>query len=256
MVSVLITSYNRPSAVKTCIEYILALNLKIPFEIVVSDDGSSDNNIYTLKTFTSIDTLVTAEKNQGLGADINKGIKACKGNHILYCQEDFLLKKELSNVLGDAINCIKKNSLDMVRFQANYHFPKLHLIEKNIYRIPKFSFRNFYVNTFQYSDNPFVTKRSFFDTYRYFIEGTSGDYGEAEFAIRIASSNARIGITQPYYVVHDGSDSSTMTRTKKSSLTANRKNLHRFARAVRQHFEWLFYSKSRRRLITYNSSFK
>lgn len=141
----------------------------------------------------------------------------------------------------------------MVRFQANYRFPKLHLIEKNIFRIPKFSFRDFYVNTFQYSDNPFVTKCSFFDTYGYFIEGTRGDYGEAEFAIRIASSKARIGITQPYYAIHDGTSTSTMTRVKKSSLLSKRKDLRRFARALRQHFEWLFYSKSRRRLITYSS---
>lgn len=95
MVSILITSYNRPAAVETCIDHVLALNLEMPFEIVVSDDGSTNENVAALKRIATIDTLVVAEMNQGLGANINKGIKACKGNYFLYCQEDFLLKEKL-----------------------------------------------------------------------------------------------------------------------------------------------------------------
>lgn len=256
MLSVLITSYNRPNALSACLEAIKAMDFDIPYEVVVTDDGSKEEHISEIKTLKGIDLLLTSEKNKGLGANLNKGIKACKGPYILYCQEDFLLKKELVPALKESFLLLDDGNLDMIRFQANYKFPSLNHVSGHIYKIPHFSFKNFYVNTFQYSDNPFVTKKEFYEEVGYYLEGERGDYGETEFAIRVLSFKRKIGITQPYLVeAHKGSTSTirkNVTRPKKRVT----KKLKRFLRAVRQHLEWMLYSKRKRVLFTYPKKLK
>ena len=252
MLSILITSYNRPKALEACLLAIHQLDLKIPFEVVVSDDGSENEQLELIKALEGIDRLLTSETNTGLGANLNRGLKACKGSYILYCQEDFILKKELNPVLIDSLKLLDEGRLDMVRFQANYQFPKLIPILKPIYEIPHFSWRNFKVNTFQYSDNPFVSTPAFFSELDYFIEGVRGDYGETEFAIRVLRKKMKIGITRPYYVAAHKGSVSTIRNTTNSSKSGWKIHLKKWARAVRQHLEWVLYNPNNRRLLTYS----
>ena len=45
MLSILITHYNRPKALESCIKAIKELNFPFPIEIVVSDDCSDKENL-------------------------------------------------------------------------------------------------------------------------------------------------------------------------------------------------------------------
>jgi glycosyltransferase involved in cell wall biosynthesis len=96
-ISFLITHYNRPAALKSCIESIKNLSLS-NYEIVVSDDASAPEIQQIIQEFF-IDTVVIAAENLGLGANLNKGIRACKGEYILYCQEDFVLNSDFKIIL-------------------------------------------------------------------------------------------------------------------------------------------------------------
>jgi glycosyltransferase involved in cell wall biosynthesis len=252
MLSILITSYNRPQALKACLDAIAVLDLEIPYEVVVSDDASTSENLAVIQQLKGVDVLLTTKFNQGLGANLNKGIKACKGDYLLYCQEDFILKKEIKTAIMDALELIEAGKLDMVRFQANYRFPKLIPMAGSIFQIPSFSWRNFKVNTFRYSDNPFVCKPSLFECLDYFMEGVRGDYGETEFAIRVLYFKLKIGITQPYLVeAHQGSTSTIRSSAMQGSKGVKKKLL-RLARAFRQHLEWFFYRPKHRGLLTYS----
>lgn len=248
-ISFLITHYNRPLALEQCIDAIHNLKMAIKFEIVVSDDFSDLNVLDKIKTFR-YDKLILSEKNLGLAANLNKGIKACDGEFILYCQEDFLIKHDFKNVLSEVFKVLD-HDLDMVRLRANYTFPKLVQLTKNVYRIPKFSFRNFYYNAFQYSDNPFVVNKIFYDNYGLYLENTDSDYGEAEFAIRIFKSNARIGILNKDYIANSNYNESVVNRPPELKLKKAFKKFKRFARAFRLHIEYLFYDKNKRGLLTY-----
>jgi len=78
MLSILITHFNRPNALNKCLEVLHEINWGIPFEIIVSDDGSTLENIEIINK-TKIDTLLLSDKNLGLASNLNKGIKACSG---------------------------------------------------------------------------------------------------------------------------------------------------------------------------------
>lgn len=252
MLSVLITHYNRPEALAICIAAIRKLEFSVPIELVVSDDGSKPEHVKELHKL-AIDTLVTTPTNKGLASNLNRGIKACKGNYIMYVQEDFIIKPEILQVLSESMSLLDSNTLDMVRFRANYVFNHLIPLTAHINKIPKFSFRNFNINTFQYSDNPFLTTPAFFERLDYFLENTSGPYGETEFAIRVLNSKAKIGIADKNYFGANAESSSVMiTKPVKKDLGFKRK-LKRLARALRQHLEWLLYQPKNRRLYTYKN---
>lgn len=252
MISILITHYNRPEALKSCLAGFQ--NLPFSYEIVVSDDGSSEENQQELQKL-SIDKLLLHPVNSGLTSSINRGLRSCKKPFILYCQEDFLVKEEFTDSLPQILDILKSGKADMVRLTANYHFPKLLPLTASVWLIPKFSWKNFYYNSFQYSDNPFLTTASFFDRFGYYLENTSGSYGENEYAIRIMKSKAKIGIHVPYlFEANPGSESVMMAAADRKKRRFWKKlNLYRFLRAVRLHAEYLLYNPKNRKLRTFKN---
>lgn len=252
MLSILITHYNRPGALGICIDAIRNLKFPLPIELIVSDDCSSPEKLEQLKKLP-IDVLVTTPVNQGLASNINRGLKACRGNYIFYIQEDFIISPEILKVLPESIDLLNSGALQMIRFRANYVFSHLIPLSQHIFKIPKFSFRNFNINTFQYSDNPFLTTPTFFENQDYFLENVSGPYGETEFAIRVLKSSSKIGIADKnYFSANDNSTSVMITEPVKQQLGLKRK-IWRFARALRQHLEWLLYQPKNRKLFTYKN---
>jgi len=252
LLSIFITHYNRPNALKKCLQIIHSINWPVSYEVVVSDDGSNNENLKVIEN-ENIDKLLLAKSNQGLAANLNKGIKSCKGDFLLYCQEDAIISQDIDKILLECLEILKRGKLDMIRLRANYKFPHLIKISENINKIPRFSFKNFNVNTFQYSDNPFITTKTFFEEFGYFLEGTSGPYGETEYAIRILNTNAKIGITKKKYALWQKEVKSVINTQIPIKKRKGSKQFWRFARALRQHFEWIMYSKSNRKLLTYKN---
>ena len=252
-ISFLITHYNRPDDLFQCISGIQKLKIA-NYEIVVSDDGSTAENLKLIENDT-IDKIILAPKNQGLAANINKGIKACEGEYIIYCQEDFILDPELQMVLPHCMDLISCESVDMIRFVSNVKFNKLIQISKEVQLIPKFSFKNFQTNYYQYSDHPFMVKKNFYESYGCYLENTSGRYGETEYAIRILKSKAKIGITKKVFAsVVDGSISVLANESGKNTKKVKLfKPMLKVARSFRLYLECLLYNKEKRGLLTYKN---
>lgn len=253
LISFLITHYNRPFDLMACLEGIKGIHIS-NYEIVVSDDGSEDENVKLLKGY-AIDKLLLSKTNQGLAANINKGIEACEGEYIIYCQEDFILNAQINSLLPECLELLDSRKVDMIRFTANYQFKKLIPLTSKVALIPKFSLKNFLLNYYQYSDHPFITKKSFFHKYGNYFENTSGRYGETEYAIRIFKSNAKIAITTKTLASSViGSESVLVNETNlKSRDYKINKSLIKIARAFRLYLEWILYDKSKRGLHTYKN---
>lgn len=252
-ISFLITHYNRPLDLVKCLDGIKSLQVA-DYEIVVSDDGSEEEHIKLLQGYV-IDKLILSKTNQGLAANINKGIQACEGEYIIYCQEDFILNSQISSLLPECLELLDSLKVDMIRFTANCSFKKLLNLTKNIALIPKFSFQNFLLNYYQYSDHPFITKKSFYLRYGNYLENTSGRYGETEYAIRMLKSNAKIAITKKNLAsLVEGSVSvlANESSRKNKSFPIN-KSCMKVARALRLYLECFLYNKSKRGLITYKN---
>ncbi|SFZ92930.1 Glycosyltransferase involved in cell wall bisynthesis [Flaviramulus basaltis] len=256
LISILITHYNRPTDLVKCIKAIRDANIA-NCEIVVSDDGSALETIKLIQSY-GIDTLILSDINKGLAANINKGLKACKGEYVIYCQEDFMLNPQINNVLFECIELLKSKKFHIVRFTSNFKFNKLIKLTDAISLIPRFSFKNFTQNYYRYSDHPFITKRQFYNEYGYYLENTSGRYGETEYGIRICNSKAKIAITNNSFAsIIVGSQSVLINEfdTNEPKIKVN-KSFIKLARAFRLYFEWVFYRKNKRGLISYTNARK
>lgn len=85
--SVIVPFYNEEATIGALLQKLLELDLD--FQLVVVDDGSSDNGLAVAKGFASGRVLVVAsDKNRGKGAAIRKGLEYVTGDFTLIKDAD------------------------------------------------------------------------------------------------------------------------------------------------------------------------
>jgi glycosyltransferase involved in cell wall biosynthesis len=93
LVSVVVTCYNYGSYLKDCLDSILAQTYS-NFEIVVVDDGSTDNTAEVIKPFRELPNIrYIHQENAGQAKAKNVGIKNSTGNFIAFLDADDLWEK-------------------------------------------------------------------------------------------------------------------------------------------------------------------
>ena len=85
-VSVIIPTYNRSHYVGEAIDSVLGQTFK-DLEIIIVDDGSTDNTKQVLKNYASSIHYIFQEK-KGRAEARNKGLKAAKGGYIAFLDDD------------------------------------------------------------------------------------------------------------------------------------------------------------------------
>lgn len=104
-VSVIISSYNYARYLPTTIGSVLAQSVP-PREVIVVDDGSSDDSVEVIKSFGERVRLV-AQKNQGVCAARNNGARMAGGDILAFMDSDDIwlpqkLKKQIAAFESDA----------------------------------------------------------------------------------------------------------------------------------------------------------
>ena len=97
-VSIIIVNYNTKDLLKECIDSIYEQTKEITFEIIVSDNGSSDGSIEMLKNYFPSVIIIENNANLGFGAANNRGLKIAHGKYIFYLNSDTVL-------LNNAVKC-------------------------------------------------------------------------------------------------------------------------------------------------------
>ncbi|MGB6298201.1 MAG: glycosyltransferase [Rivularia sp. (in: cyanobacteria)] len=99
LVSVIIGNYNYGAFISEAIESVLNQTYK-NFELIVVDDGSTDNSREIIKSYQ--DKLIAIfQENGGQGAAFNKGIAASKGEIICFLDsDDYYYEKKLAKVVA------------------------------------------------------------------------------------------------------------------------------------------------------------
>ncbi len=109
-VSVIIPSYNREWIIREAIDSVLNQKYR-NFELIVVDDGSTDNTVKILSSYRDKITVIRQE-NKGVSAARNRGIKKASGHLIAFLDSDDLwlpykLEKQVEffNSNPDALIC-------------------------------------------------------------------------------------------------------------------------------------------------------
>ncbi len=113
LVSVIITSYNYARYIERAIRS--ALNQSMPavtFEVIVVDDCSTDESDFILENYKDEIRMVKMEKNSGLSAARNAGIKKAKGQFVVFLDADDYIQADLIKVLS--VFLTENNRLDAV----------------------------------------------------------------------------------------------------------------------------------------------
>lgn len=118
-VSVIVAAYNQERFLGRCLRSLLHQTLqRANYEVIVINDGSSDKTGYALTQFSdpndSVIRVLTNDKNVGLPASLNRGIRHSQGKYIVRVDsDDFVNANFLSflhyyienNESADAVAC-------------------------------------------------------------------------------------------------------------------------------------------------------
>ena len=105
LVSVIIPVYNAAPFLKDSIESVIAQTYS-NIEIICINDGSTDNSLEILKSFSENITIISQE-NQGLSSALNVGIKKMNGTWFKWFSPDDVMS---SNAIETLVNTGKKFS--------------------------------------------------------------------------------------------------------------------------------------------------
>ena len=92
-ISVIIPTYNRASLIKRAVESVLDQTVK-PNEVIVVDDGSSDNTREVVESIQSPIVKYVYRENGGAGAARNTGVKEAAGDWIAFHDSDDMWRRD------------------------------------------------------------------------------------------------------------------------------------------------------------------
>ena len=131
LISVIISAYNSAKYLPACLDSIISQTYQ-NLEIICINDGSTDDSANTLQEYSKKDNRIKiiTQKNSGLSAARNAGIKIAKGSYITFIDSD---DKVEPNMLEGMISAIQNSHADIAvcSFKEIYENGKITHFNKN-----------------------------------------------------------------------------------------------------------------------------
>jgi glycosyltransferase involved in cell wall biosynthesis len=86
-ISVIIPSYNHAQYIGKAVESVLSQSYT-DFELIVVDDGSTDNSLEVMSSFSDPRLKILTQPNQGAHVAINRGLRAARGEYLAILNSD------------------------------------------------------------------------------------------------------------------------------------------------------------------------
>lgn len=107
LLSIIIPIYNVEQYIRACVQSIFQQNIKdTDFELILVDDGTLDNSFQKIEDiiYSHKNIHIIRQQNAGPSVARNTGLKAAKGEYILFVDsDDLLVKNKLSSLINKAI---------------------------------------------------------------------------------------------------------------------------------------------------------
>lgn len=103
--SVIIPSYNLAHFLDQTIKSVLAQTYQ-NFEVIVINDGSSDNTIEIALNYSNCKVKCITQKQQGVSVARNRGISEAQGDYLIFLDGDDRL---LADAIESSVNCLEAN---------------------------------------------------------------------------------------------------------------------------------------------------
>jgi len=104
-VSILITTYNSASVLKTCLDSVLQQDYT-DLEIIIVDNASSDGTRAVLRDFETRVRVIYNHENRGFAGGQNQAMAAARGEWLLSLNPDVILKPDFLSQLLKAISSV------------------------------------------------------------------------------------------------------------------------------------------------------
>lgn len=114
LVSIIVPTYNVEKYIKECMDSLLAQTYENT-EIIVFDDGSTDNTVSVMKRYADSIKLIENETNKGQGARRNQGLEIASGKYIYFMDADDWLEKE---AISELVKQAEITEAEIVRFNG------------------------------------------------------------------------------------------------------------------------------------------
>lgn len=213
--SIIIPVYNVEKYIIKCLDSVFNQTEK-DFEVIVVNDGTKDNSIELIKHYN---IKIINQKNQGLSAARNRGVKEAKGEYLLFLDSDDYLENDTLKQISKSL----ENNPDIVRFQIREVYEdgkKMDYKEerfKNKSGVEAFKL----ITKYHFVENAwcYAIKREYYNNYKFsFKVGTyHEDYGLIPLIILKANKVNSISYIGYNYVQRQGSimNSNDYQKTRK-----------------------------------------
>jgi glycosyltransferase involved in cell wall biosynthesis len=91
LVSILVVTYNHERYIEQCLQSLLEQEATFPYEIIVCNDASTDSTFQKCSDISDGNAniqLFNHEKNIGVSANFEFGLRQCKGKYVAFCDGD------------------------------------------------------------------------------------------------------------------------------------------------------------------------
>lgn len=100
-VSIIIVNFNTKDLISNCIKSIINHTKDVEYEIIVSDNASTDGSINLIRSLFPQVIVIENNKNLGFGVANNQGLRIAKGKYILYLNSDTILLNNAVKIFFD-----------------------------------------------------------------------------------------------------------------------------------------------------------
>ena len=233
MISIIIINYNVTDFLIKCLESIYLLDIKIPFEVLIIDNNSKDQEAVNLKVKKLNKYNLNIHnflENQGCAKAVNFGIKKSKGSIILLLNPDTYLDTNIVSVLSKylenyndigIVGCKVKNPDGSYQISSKRHFPLIGFSLFKFFRLEKLFSQNIYFRKYNYLDKSenillevdsisgscMMFKRKLIDEIGYFDETFFLYFEDTDFCLRAQMKNYKIIYNPNCYITHYGGES-------------------------------------------------